>query len=1752
MKDFVPKIVALAFTCLFLVPALNAQQEDQKKDYFGAPPSFTETTPSAKAEVLMKTSSNIQIDGTYHTYTYTFDDLVIFSYKDNTEIAVKNSSGKKIWEGVLDANEYNSLSPGAGIYGLESSNPFSIITGDPIRGLVLGFHAMNEQGRGVGNKFLTYMPKGYFGQERFVIFSYKERNHVQIKDLSSNSIRWEGILDKGEFYSSANLNNSFLQVNGSEDLSVLSYGDQGYLIPAESGLWAGKNFYGYAGFVGQWPNDLNIISFKDNSDIHVKDLNTNQIIWSGNLNQGEVKSIALTSSEKKEVFFEITSDKKVSASISPFTSYSGNYYHLLDCVDETGLRIGEMFYLPAINGRLDFSSFDDDNYVEITNLKTDEVEWSGKLQAGDHTSLGTTNSLYKIEGTGKLTGSESYGGSAGGSFVPVYYGLDLPDLSLTTSSISFSPDHPSYGDEVTITANIANRGNNQTSQIEVGFYDGDPDMGGVQIGSIQTIGTISANGGTGKASLKWTAPEEPEHRQIYVVADPNDKIDESNESNNKAHQPLIPNEDLEPPLAVTIAAPSGIELDKEGNYTPDPIEITANISNSGDGTALGVYATLELPNGLTLKSGENTTHSLGEMPVDGHSSTTWEVEATGESNGDLTYTVEVGADNAEVKNVNRLLHVPEPPFEADISASWQNACVGGADLYVDRGQGFEKVGTTGDMSEPVHVTNLSKGTKIKAVKKIHTEEAVKNGHEEVDDTMFELWVDSDTMKKDGSYGSYTITSESDSYTLEMEHPVFKYNLVLSAEFDISDNDYYQKLKEGFQLASKYLYNVTDGQVSFNKIAIYDNKEKWSNSDINLYASQHPNATVNGIHLPFIPLISKLGKLNLGKKWDEYGNNAPHGEWPNEQDYYTTIVHEFGHYAFALYDEYEDGNGENISNNPDWIRGGSEHPKNYGLMQSQYTYEEASSANDYLIYYPPDTPKDEITEQRDERGMPCWDWIKQKLEGYYSDVDIKMPPDGYYPDGYIKDREGPDVDRIREETHVIDLRAQDKKTLSAFSSRINIVYNEKPVPAAQVYIIDNQERMYLGKTNQEGYVDWPGAHTDVQIRAYKIIQGRMVKKLLTIKEAKEKYVVKLDQSLETKIAKSTQGDDPGIVLDGEATYSDSDNIISIDLTLLADASLSQNPEATIYYGSASETVSFAQEGSTNKYTGSVNMDATVSGFDGTGYLDVSIQDMDSNESSFTSYFSLQSLSTTALNRIFIRGFNLNVEEESVPSEQIGIAMATHTLPYNSTNQSLYPVTEMFSVTFENYHSFEEEAGMNISYQSSEVEGLDETSLGLYKWNASDKKWDLLTESQTNPGKNVVSALIQSTGIYAVFATELSDDETLPGKVEDLSAKTGEGQANINLSWTAPGDDGMTGQAINYIIRFNEAPITHKNWSECQELSYKPNPLPAGSSQQTSVKMPKSNKLYYFALKTEDEAGNKSKLSNYTEAISSVEPYTFSLSSPAFNDTVETYSPRFEWENYSGQQDPLYTLIYSEDDQFVEEERVIDIANNRYDQETELKDGTTYYWKVYTIESSSDTAWSNQPYFKFHTIPKYDVTLNVNPSPGGSVSGEGSYKEGTEITVSAEPDQGYEFESWTADEQEVSTNKDYTFTVQDDISLTANFNMVSAIHSISKLQDIEVYPNPAKSHVIVKIKGLRKKAEIELLNIEGKALYEGIIPPGMEKYQINLDHYLDGVYLIRLNTKDHVYTKKFILSREFGVILIDDKSNITSFVMKSSMP
>ena len=67
----------------------------------------------------------------------------------------------------------------------------------------------------------------------------------------------------------------------------------------------------------------------------------------------------------------------------------------------------------------------------------------------------------------------------------------------------------------------------------------------------------------------------------------------------------------------------------------------------------------------------------------------------------------------------------------------------------------------------------------------------------------------------------------------------------------------------------------------------------------------------------------------------------------------------------------------------------------------------------------------------------------------------------------------------------------------------------------------------------------------------------------------------------------------------------------------------------------------------------------------------------------------------------------------------------------------------------------------------------------------------------------------------------------------------------------------------------------------------------------------------------------------------------------------------------------------------------------------------------------------------------VTATANPTGGGTVSGFGSYAIGTTCTLTATPNAGYYFLNWTENGTVVSYDASYSFTVDGDRNLVANF-------------------------------------------------------------------------------------------------------------------
>ena len=109
-------------------------------------------------------------------------------------------------------------------------------------------------------------------------------------------------------------------------------------------------------------------------------------------------------------------------------------------------------------------------------------------------------------------------------------------------------------------------------------------------------------------------------------------------------------------------------------------------------------------------------------------------------------------------------------------------------------------------------------------------------------------------------------------------------------------------------------------------------------------------------------------------------------------------------------------------------------------------------------------------------------------------------------------------------------------------------------------------------------------------------------------------------------------------------------------------------------------------------------------------------------------------------------------------------------------------------------------------------------------------------------------------------------TPPAAVSDLALAL-VSDHTIVLRWTATGDDGTTGQASAYELRWSNQPITASNFAAATPVGIQPVPAVAGTPQSYVLTGLPLSTSYYFALRAVDESGNWSDLGNVLAATTS---------------------------------------------------------------------------------------------------------------------------------------------------------------------------------------------------------------------------------------------------------------------------------------------
>ena len=127
---------------------------------------------------------------------------------------------------------------------------------------------------------------------------------------------------------------------------------------------------------------------------------------------------------------------------------------------------------------------------------------------------------------------------------------------------------------------------------------------------------------------------------------------------------------------------------------------------------------------------------------------------------------------------------------------------------------------------------------------------------------------------------------------------------------------------------------------------------------------------------------------------------------------------------------------------------------------------------------------------------------------------------------------------------------------------------------------------------------------------------------------------------------------------------------------------------------------------------------------------------------------------------------------------------------------------------------------------------------------------------------------------------------------------------------------------------------------------------------------------------------------------------------------------------------------------------------------------YDSKLYAVSLSDGIADSDWPTLQRSikhdgAWPSYTVSIVITPNDSGQVTGAGTFAQGSEVSLNAQPADNHQFVNWTNDANPLSEENPYTFNLTSNLEITANF-VETFILSVSAGQGGTVSPSETQTH------------------------------------------------------------------------------------------
>lgn len=394
--------------------------------------SAARAQPQPKSEVADKTLAMADIKNSdtqltdltqkkllYTTYFYTAGEAIVHGYENDTGVRIVSlERNETIWQGTVNNGQTASVPTGQGVFAFLSDKKASILVGTPTSCTAVGYYLRDQDGTFKSSRFLTQLPSSVARPgSRVLVWAWND-TEVQFTNHTNNMALGNIKMKAGDYYAlpwdlnSIASNVLEIQARG-PDISVQVYYDEGFHVPSASGRVAGKIFRTYVGTITEGSNDLNLINYGRDTNVHVQDMESKEVIFDGKLQGNSLHSIRLSGK-----YVEITSNDEISVLVAPYNFQGYAEHHFAGGQEGTGI---ETNFITTTSDQLWLFSYFDNNPIKVMNMKG-EVLWEGNLNAGNAQGYFPGAGVYRVaasQGISVMGGSAACGAEyspAGGLF----------------------------------------------------------------------------------------------------------------------------------------------------------------------------------------------------------------------------------------------------------------------------------------------------------------------------------------------------------------------------------------------------------------------------------------------------------------------------------------------------------------------------------------------------------------------------------------------------------------------------------------------------------------------------------------------------------------------------------------------------------------------------------------------------------------------------------------------------------------------------------------------------------------------------------------------------------------------------------------------------------------------------------------------------------------------------------------------------------------------------------------------------------------------------------------------------------------------------------------------------------------------------------------------------------------------------------------------------------------------------------------